>query len=281
MEPAAPEPSTAAPPSLPDPVGLLTHACELVRLRADKEWLGAGEVKNQMIRLDPAFDEAALGHANFSAFLRSAVGVVDLRETPTAGYELHLRTTAAQDTVDIIPAPVAQPRTMAEDLRFRLISTYQALTGAEEAAVVAAMQAAMRVVLRDPTLTGVVPRPALVGELTSQGVEEGVARWAAHTLQVSGLPLIVHDDDMCLVVNPDLAGADEAVLRSVFRRWTADRARNLDIEWGRLQLEQSTWAMHTHVEQVARQHLQMAVPEPKQIRMLNLLSGANAKESGQ
>lgn len=60
-----------------------------------------------------------------------------------------------------------------------------------------------------------------------------------------------------------------------------DRARNLDIEWGRLQLEQSTWAMHTHVEQVARQHLQMAVPEPKQIRMLNLLSGANAKESGQ
>lgn len=56
-----------------------------------------------------------------------------------------------------------------------------------------------------------------------------------------------------------------------------DRARALDVEWGRLQLEQSTWAMHTHIEQVARQHLQMAVPEPKQIRMLNLMPAGAAK----
>ncbi|MFZ5474305.1 MAG: cell division protein FtsL [Pseudomonadota bacterium] len=50
-----------------------------------------------------------------------------------------------------------------------------------------------------------------------------------------------------------------------------EKARSLDIEWGRLQLEQSTWAMHGRIEQVARQHLQMAVPEPKQIHMLNLM----------
>ena len=49
------------------------------------------------------------------------------------------------------------------------------------------------------------------------------------------------------------------------------KARQLDIEWGRLQLEQSTWAMHARIEQVARQHLQMAVPEPKATRMLNLV----------
>ena len=60
-----------------------------------------------------------------------------------------------------------------------------------------------------------------------------------------------------------------------------DKARNLDIEWGRLQLEQSTWAMHTHIEQVAREHLQMSVPEPKQIRMLNLMQDVPAKEAGQ
>lgn len=52
-----------------------------------------------------------------------------------------------------------------------------------------------------------------------------------------------------------------------------EKARALDIEWGRLQLEQSTWAMHARIEQVAKQHLQMAVPEPKQIQMLNLISG--------
>ena len=59
-----------------------------------------------------------------------------------------------------------------------------------------------------------------------------------------------------------------------------DKARNLDIEWGRLQLEQSTWAMHTHIEQVAREHLQMSVPEPKQIRMLNLMQDAAATGGG-
>ncbi|TCS71042.1 cell division protein FtsL [Sulfuritortus calidifontis] len=52
-----------------------------------------------------------------------------------------------------------------------------------------------------------------------------------------------------------------------------EKARGLDIEWGRLQLEQSTWAMHARIEQVARQHLQMAVPEPKQIHRLNLMHG--------
>ncbi len=52
------------------------------------------------------------------------------------------------------------------------------------------------------------------------------------------------------------------------------RARSLDIEWGRLQLEQSTWAMHARIEQVAHQHLQMAVPAPKGIHMLNLAPGA-------
>jgi cell division protein FtsL len=47
------------------------------------------------------------------------------------------------------------------------------------------------------------------------------------------------------------------------------QARELDIEWGRLQLEQSTWAMHARIEQVAQSHLLLAVPEPKRIRVLN------------
>ncbi len=34
----------------------------------------------------------------------------------------------------------------------------------------------------------------------------------------------------------------------------------LNIEWGRLQLEQSTWATHGRIEQVAREQLRMAMP---------------------
>lgn len=39
----------------------------------------------------------------------------------------------------------------------------------------------------------------------------------------------------------------------------------LNIEWGQLQLEQSTWAMPNRVEKVARTRLGMDVPAPEQI----------------
>lgn len=45
-------------------------------------------------------------------------------------------------------------------------------------------------------------------------------------------------------------------------------ARSLDMDWGRLLLEQSTWAMHTRVELVARNHLQMMVPDAKHIHLV-------------
>lgn len=45
--------------------------------------------------------------------------------------------------------------------------------------------------------------------------------------------------------------------------------RDLDIEWGRLQLEQSTWAMHGRVEQVARAQLGMTLPDVARIRVLS------------
>jgi len=40
-----------------------------------------------------------------------------------------------------------------------------------------------------------------------------------------------------------------------------ERAKQLDVEWGQLQLEQSTWAMHARVEKIARNHLRMSVPD--------------------
>ena len=40
-----------------------------------------------------------------------------------------------------------------------------------------------------------------------------------------------------------------------------EQAKQLDVEWGQLQLEQSTWAMHARVEKIARDRLHMRVPE--------------------
>jgi cell division protein FtsL len=44
-----------------------------------------------------------------------------------------------------------------------------------------------------------------------------------------------------------------------------ERMRALDVEWGQLQLEQSTWAAHARVEQIARDKLGMHPPRANQI----------------
>ena len=36
--------------------------------------------------------------------------------------------------------------------------------------------------------------------------------------------------------------------------------KDFEVEWGQLQLEQSTWAMHARVEKIAARDLAMRVP---------------------
>ena len=38
------------------------------------------------------------------------------------------------------------------------------------------------------------------------------------------------------------------------------RARALEVEWGQLQIEQSTWAGHARIEKAARERLKMVTP---------------------
>jgi cell division protein FtsL len=42
----------------------------------------------------------------------------------------------------------------------------------------------------------------------------------------------------------------------------------LNIDWGRLQIERSTWATHGRVEQMARQELEMRIPDPSGVEIL-------------
>jgi cell division protein FtsL len=44
-----------------------------------------------------------------------------------------------------------------------------------------------------------------------------------------------------------------------------ERARQLEIEWGQLQLEQSTWASHARIEKIARERLRMKPPAAGQV----------------
>ncbi len=47
-----------------------------------------------------------------------------------------------------------------------------------------------------------------------------------------------------------------------------ESSKQLDTEWSQLQLEQSTWAMHSRLEQVAGELLHMHVPDNKHIQIV-------------
>jgi cell division protein FtsL len=47
-----------------------------------------------------------------------------------------------------------------------------------------------------------------------------------------------------------------------------DKAERMEVEWGQLQLEQSTWAMSARVEKIASSKLQMQLPQSAQIQFI-------------
>jgi len=52
-----------------------------------------------------------------------------------------------------------------------------------------------------------------------------------------------------------------------------DVARQLDVEWGQLQLEQGTWAMHARIGKIATRSLGMQVPPPARMRTVSPEAG--------
>jgi cell division protein FtsL len=46
--------------------------------------------------------------------------------------------------------------------------------------------------------------------------------------------------------------------------------KKYELEYGQLQLEQSTWAMHSRVESIATRQLQMQVPDEKRVQVVTL-----------
>ncbi|KQX05193.1 MULTISPECIES: NYN domain-containing protein [unclassified Leifsonia] len=64
---------------------LLVRALRLVHTRSnDEEWAFTSEVKNQMIRMDPAFKEKPLGFKSFSDFIASRSDVVEVNDKAAA-----------------------------------------------------------------------------------------------------------------------------------------------------------------------------------------------------
>ena len=45
--------------------------------------------------------------------------------------------------------------------------------------------------------------------------------------------------------------------------------KQFEVEWGQLQLEQSTWAMHARIEKIAARELNMRVPTAARVHVLS------------
>lgn len=58
---------------------LLRRALELGQSK-DAEWLLSSLVKNQMLRMDPTFQESVIGHKTFTDFVKSRHNIVEMRE---------------------------------------------------------------------------------------------------------------------------------------------------------------------------------------------------------
>ena len=51
------------------------------------------------------------------------------------------------------------------------------------------------------------------------------------------------------------------------------RMKELDVEWGQLRLEQSTWAAHGRIEKIARERLHMAPPQAGRLVVIDPRGG--------
>ena len=47
-----------------------------------------------------------------------------------------------------------------------------------------------------------------------------------------------------------------------------ERARALEVEFGQLQLEASTWGLHARIEKIATGALGMRAPDPRRVRLV-------------
>lgn len=56
---------------------------------------------------------------------------------------------------------------------------------------------------------------------------------------------------------------------------------SLNVEWGRLRLEEGTWAAQGRIERVARQRLDMRMPAADDVIILPLSAGRGHEESSQ
>jgi hypothetical protein len=218
---------------------LLLKALTLSLANSENEYVQPGGLKNQMLRLDPTFDEATAGFKNFTSFLGGMSDIVEVfRDDQTT--MVRLPTTAAEDHETTTNQPVhstegtathgqSVPVTPlvgeASALRGRLsLPRHPALGLQLEPLAVAAVRTLCELIVDRPAITA---SQEVTAALVNHGAPEHLARRATHQIMSTGLPVLIRTADMDEVPNPEIAQLDDPQLIQLLREWTAERARNL------------------------------------------------------
>jgi uncharacterized protein (TIGR00288 family) len=84
--------ATAAKKATPESAAtdLLVRAIRVGLNKSDDDWIGAGGLKSQMQRMDPAFKEKSLGFSSFRDFVESRAKVVESRVSGNGQLEVRL-----------------------------------------------------------------------------------------------------------------------------------------------------------------------------------------------
>lgn len=96
--------------------------------------------------------------------------------------------------------------------------------------------------------------------MSRQPVKQPISiRWSSVT-GVGLLTLIVFSSAIGVIYNKHLSRQLFTQLQSL-----QQEVDSLQVEWSQLLIEQGTWASDARVEKVAREHLQMVLPEPNEV----------------
>jgi cell division protein FtsL len=90
-----------------------------------------------------------------------------------------------------------------------------------------------------------------------------VSEGARQRLIFAGLVVAV----MASAIGSVYAKHESRKLFTELQELTIERDR-LEVDWGKLQIEQSTWSTHARVEQLAREQMDMRNPAPEQTSLV-------------
>lgn len=211
---------------------LALRAAMLLAGNSSSEWMGLSQLKPQMRRLDPAFDERSLGFTSFKAFVASMPDVFQLRLEEQGHMSFRLLTGSAEtespvdDTAGIEPPTLPYPTSeVIGRLRQQLGGTPNQPFGTGwEAAAVAVMRSMWARLHLTPG-ERVRPNELVAADLIPAGHAGPDAKRAVHNV-FTLLPALLHDELGQPVPNPELERFDDAQLTDRLRQAVAARLTN-------------------------------------------------------